>query len=198
MHTLIAYLLTTLFAMIDGLTAKIIEKNNFNITFMSGFGVSAAFGYPDVGLMTQTEMTQQGRIICNALQSIPCIGDGDTGYGNEISLKRTVELYAQAGLSGIMIEDQVSPKRCGHLNGKMVVSRNEAYNRIKAAVEQRDKMGIDMVILARTDANIINIDEAIERCKMFRSLGADITFVEGPKSKEEMLKYCNMVVNLLI
>ncbi len=197
-HTLAYIPFITIFAhslTVDGLTARMIEKANFNITFMSGFGVSAVYGYPDVGLMTQTEMASQGRIVCNALKDIPCIGDGDTGYGNEVNLKRTVELYAQAGLSGIMIEDQVSPKRCGHLTGKMVVSRNEAYNRIKAAVDQRDKMGVDIIILARTDANIISIDEAIERCKVFRSLGADITFVEGPKSKEEMVKYCSMVSN---
>ena len=121
--------------MIDGLTARIIEKSNFNVTFMSGFGVSAAFGYPDVGLMTQTEMTQQGRIICNALQRIPCIGDGDTGYGNPMNIKRTVKKYSEMGFAGIMIEDQVSPKRCGHTKGKDIVSRIEAYNRIKAAVE---------------------------------------------------------------
>jgi len=139
---------------------------------MSGFAVSAAYGLPDTGLLSVTEMAYQANMICNALRYIPCIGDGDTGYGNVANVKRTVRQYINAGLSGIMIEDQVSPKRCGHTKGKQVVGREEACARIRAAVDARQEGGEDLVILARTDARgPLGLEEALERCRLFRALG---------------------------
>jgi len=171
-----------------------VEGLGFNLTFMTGFGVSASLGLPDTGLISVNEMANSGSIICSALQRIPCIGDGDTGYGNPVNVRRTVLKYAQVGLSGIMIEDQVSPKRCGHTKGKLVVEREEAYRRIKAAVDARDEGGRDIVILARTDARATHsLEEAIERCKMFRKLGADWTFLEAPLTVDEMETYCREV-----
>ena len=104
----------------DGLTARLVENTGFDVTFMTGFGVSASYGLPDLGLVAGQDMVHSASTICNTLQRIPCIGDGDTGYGNPMNVHRTVTRYSQAGLSGIMIEDQVSPKRCGHTKGKQV------------------------------------------------------------------------------
>lgn len=177
----------------DGLTAKLVEDAGFDLTFMTGFGVSAVNGLPDAGLISVSEMSSTAQTICRSLKAIPCIGDGDTGYGNVANVKRTVQMYIQSGLSGIMIEDQVSPKRCGHIKGKQVVDRDEAYKRIQAAVDARNE-GEDIVILARTDARGTHgIEEAIERCKMFRQIGADWTFLEAPESVEEMRLYCESV-----
>ena len=135
----------------DGLSAKMIADAGFGFTFMSGFAVSASrIGLPDTGLISFGEMLDQGRNIC-AATPIPVIGDGDTGYGNALNVRRTVEMYARAGFASVMIEDQVAPKRCGHTKGKLVVDRDEAFNRIKAAVDAREA-GADIMILARTDA----------------------------------------------
>jgi 2-methylisocitrate lyase-like PEP mutase family enzyme len=174
----------------DALSAKLIERAGFKATFMGGFAVSAArIGMPDTGLISYSEMLDQGRNICDAV-SIPVIGDGDTGYGNAINVKRTVQGYANAGLACVMIEDQLAPKRCGHTQGKQIVSRGEAASRIKAAVDAREE-GADILIMARTDANATDgLDEAIDRCKLFRDLGVDITFLEAPKNIEEMQRYC--------
>lgn len=135
----------------DALSAKLIEQAGFKLTFMSGFAVSASrLGLPDTGLISYGEMIDQGRSICTAT-SLPVLGDGDTGYGNAVNTKRTVQGYAQAGFACIMIEDQVSPKRCGHTKGKQVVDRHEACKRIEAAVDARNE-GADIMIMARTDA----------------------------------------------
>jgi 2-methylisocitrate lyase-like PEP mutase family enzyme len=116
------------------------------------------------------------------------IGDGDTGYGNALNVRRTVEMYARAGFAAVMIEDQLAPKRCGHTRGKLVVSRSEAFNRIRAAVDAREA-GADIMILARTDARHGHgIDEAIERARGFSDLGADMLFVEAPHNEAEMLR----------
>lgn len=161
---------------------------------MTGFGVAASHGYPDTQLLSFGEMTRSARTVCSALQRIPCIADGDTGYGNALNVKRTVAEYAQAGMAGIMIEDQVSPKRCGHTKGKEVVSREDAFNRIRAAVDARREGNFDIVIMARTDARATHsLDEAIERCQEFVRLGADITFLEAPRSVDEMREYCRRV-----
>lgn len=178
----------------DGLSAKMVENAGFDVTFMTGFGVAAARGLPDLGLLSMGEIVEQAEIICENLGTIPCIGDGDTGYGNPMNVKRTIQKFIQAGLSGIMIEDQLSPKRCGHTKGKQTVDRDSAYRRIKAAVDARAELGEDIVILARTDARgTVSLDEAIERCKMFRELGADWTFLEAPENEEEMQRYCDEV-----
>lgn len=177
----------------DALSAKLIERAGFELTFMSGFAVSASrLGLPDTGLISYGEMVDQGRFIC-AATTIPVLGDGDTGYGNAVNTKRTVRGYAQAGFACVMIEDQVSPKRCGHTKGKQVVNRHEACRRIAAAVDAREE-GADILIMARTDARgPLGFDEAIERCQDFAALGADIIFLEAPQSAEEMALFCATV-----
>ena len=160
---------------------------------MSGFGVAATrLGMPDTGLISYGEMLDQGRSICGAVD-IPVLGDGDTGFGNAMNVKRTVRGYHEAGFACVMIEDQVSPKRCGHTRGKEGVDRAEAVLRIQAAVDAREQ-GADILIMARTDARADHgLDEAIERCKVFIDVGADITFLEAPQSEAEMEAYCRKV-----
>lgn len=177
----------------DGLSAKLIGDYGFDLTFMSGFAVSSArLGAPDTGLISYGEMVDQARNIC-AATSLPVIGDGDTGYGNALNVKRTVKGYAQAGMAAIMIEDQVAPKRCGHTKGKLVVDRTQAVDRVKAAVDAREEGG-DILILARTDARHGHgLDEALERAQAFKDAGADILFVEAPKSRAEMERICREV-----
>ncbi len=182
--------LTVMPCCFDALSAKLIEQAGFPLTFMSGFAASAArIGQPDTGLMSYGEMVDQGRNICAAV-SIPVIGDGDTGYGNAVNVKRTVAGYAQAGFAAVMIEDQVWPKRCGHTRGKAVVDRAEAVARVRAAADARDE-GADILILARTDANHGHgLDEALWRARAFAEAGADILFVEAPRSEDEMRRVC--------
>ncbi len=177
----------------DAMSAKLIEQAGFSVGFMSGFAVSGArLAMPDTGLISYGEMVDQGRMICSTV-SIPMIGDGDTGFGNALNIKRTVKGYANAGFACIMLEDQVAPKRCGHTRGKSVVTREEAEMRIRAAVDAREE-GADILIMARTDARAsLGLEEAINRCKAFRDLGADITFLEAPESEQEMQGYCNEV-----
>jgi len=173
----------------DALSAKLIEQGGFGLTFMSGFATSASrIGQPDLGLMTYTEVADSARNICDAID-IPVIGDGDTGYGNAMNVKRTVRGFSRAGCAAVMIEDQLAPKRCGHTPGKDVVGREEAFDRIKAAVDAREDD--DILILARTDArHTQGLGEAIERAAKFAELGADILFVEAPKTVEEMQSVC--------
>lgn len=177
----------------DALSARMIEMAGFELSFMSGFAVSATrLGAPDVGLISYGEMVDQGRSICDAVQ-LPVIGDGDTGYGNPMNVKRTVEGYARAGFAAAMIEDQRAPKRCGHTRGKEVVSRTEAHDRIRAAVDAREA-GADILIMARTDARAVHgLDEAIERCRAFADLGADILFLEAPEDESEMETFCRAI-----
>jgi 2-methylisocitrate lyase-like PEP mutase family enzyme len=172
----------------DALSALLIAQAGFAFTFMSGFAVSAArIGKPDAGLISFGEMLDQGRNICAAVD-IPVIGDGDTGYGNAINVRRTVEQYARAGFAAVMIEDQASPKRCGHVAGKQVVGRDEALVRIRAAVDARDA-GSDILILARTDARATDgLDEALWRAAAFADLGADILFIEAPATEAELAR----------
>ncbi|MBJ3774377.1 isocitrate lyase/phosphoenolpyruvate mutase family protein [Acuticoccus mangrovi] len=174
----------------DALSAKLIEQEGFELTFMSGFAVSAArIGAPDTGLISYGEMVAAARDIVGAV-SIPVIGDGDTGYGNMLNVRRTVKGYADAGLAAVMIEDQLAPKRCGHTRGKAVVGREEAVDRIRAAADARDE-GRDILILARTDARHEHgLSEAIARAAAFHEAGADILFVEAPQSVEEMRRIC--------
>jgi 2-methylisocitrate lyase-like PEP mutase family enzyme len=144
---------------------------------------------PDTGLISYGELVDQGQNICRAV-SIPLIGDGDTGFGSAQNIKRTVQGYHSAGFAAIMLEDQVSPKRCGHTEGKSVVGRDEALTRVRAAVDAREA-GADILIMARTDARAcVSLDEAIVRCRLFREIGADITFLEAPLDQAEMRRYC--------
>ena len=174
----------------DALSAKMIERAGFDLAFMSGFAVSAArLGMPDTGLISYGEILDTGRNVCDAVD-IPVIGDADTGYGNEMSVRRTIEGYARAGFAAAMIEDQVAPKRCGHTRGKEVVDRDEATRRLRAAVDAREA-GADVLIMARTDARFGHgLEEAIERCRIFADLGADILFLEAPQSEAEMETLC--------
>jgi 2-methylisocitrate lyase-like PEP mutase family enzyme len=185
----------------DALSARLIEHAGFPLTFMSGFAVSAArAALPDTGLLSVTEMIDQGRSICDAV-SIPVIGDGDTGHGNPVNVHRTVAQYARAGFAGIMIEDQLAPKRCGHTGVKEVVERAEAVRRIRAAIAARDG-GSDLVVVARTDARSAlepslgaegAMDEAIWRMQAFADLGADLLFLEAPRGEAEMERFCREV-----
>lgn len=177
----------------DALSARLIEQSAFPLTFMSGFAVSASrLALPDTGLISVTEMLDQGRAICDAVR-IPVIGDGDTGHGNPANVRRTVDQYARAGFAGLMIEDQVMPKRCGHTGVKEVVERNEAIRRVRAAVDARDA-GAGTLIVARTDArSTLGLDEAIRRMQAFADLGADILFLEAPRDEAEMRRFCKQV-----
>jgi len=177
----------------DALSARLVERAGFPLTFMSGFAVSAArLAVPDAGLISYAEMLDQGRAICEAV-AIPVIGDGDTGYGNPANVRRTVFGYARAGFAGVMIEDQVAPKRCGHTQGKEVVGRGEALARLRAAVDARDE-GAGICIVARTDARATRgLDEAIWRMRAFADLGADVLFLEAPRSEAEMAAFCAQV-----
>ena len=188
----------------DALSARLVEQAGCRLTFMSGFSVAAArAGLPDTGLLTVTEMLDQGRSICDAV-SIPVIGDGDTGHGNAANVKRTMQQFAKAGFAGIMLEDQVAPKRCGHTGVKEVVDRDTAIARIQAAIDARDQ-GADLVIVARTDARSAleaslgpeaALEEALWRLKVFAELGAEVLFLEAPRSEAEMLKFCQEVPGL--
>jgi len=174
----------------DALSARLIERAGFSMSFMSGFAVSAVrLGLPDTGLISYGEMLDQGRNICASV-SMPVIGDGDTGYGNAVNVKRTVRGYAAAGFAGVMIEDQEWPKRCGHTRGKSVVSRRDAVARIRAAVDAREE-GADILILARTDAlGTDGLAEALWRARAFADAGADMLFVEAPTTEHEMETIC--------
>lgn len=181
----------------DAMSARLIERAGYGGSFMGGFAVSAArIGAPDTGLISYSEMLDQGRNICSAVD-FPVIGDGDTGYGNAVNVQRTVRGYAQAGFACVMIEDQVAPKKCGHTAGKQIVSRDEAFGRIQAAVDARNSLrdgGADILIMARTDANATDgMDEAMFRANAFAEIGADITFLEAPTDEEEMRRYCDGV-----
>jgi len=174
----------------DGLSARLIERAGFRLSLLSGFAVSASrLAMPDTGLISFSEMVDTLHNACNAAPELLVIGDGDTGYGNAINVKRTVLEYARAGAAGIMLEDQVSPKRCGHTRGKQVVSFQEARMKLRAAVDARASH--DIAIMARTDARaILGMDEALARCRMFVEEGADIVFLEAPESVEEMRAFC--------
>lgn len=168
----------------DGITARMIEQAGFNAVYMTGAGVSASRGFPDFGLLTQTEMAQAAGVVAQAV-SIPVIADADTGYGNELNVTRTIRDYERSGVAGFHIEDQVAPKRCGHLDGKEIVSREEFVAKIRAAVSARTDP--DFVIIARTDARaVVGFDEAIDRANAALRAGADMAFVEAAQSMEEL------------
>ncbi|XP_042434735.1 2,3-dimethylmalate lyase-like isoform X2 [Zingiber officinale] len=180
-------------ACFDALSARLVERAGFQFCFMSGFSVSAArLGLPDVGLISYGEMVDQGLQITQAV-SIPVIGDGDNGYGNAMNVKRTVKGFIQAGFAGIIIEDQVSPKACGHTHGRKVVSREEAVMRIKAAIDARKESGSDIVIVARTDSRqAVSFEESLRRSRAFADVGADVLFIDALASREEMKALCDI------
>ncbi|PKA49923.1 Carboxyvinyl-carboxyphosphonate phosphorylmutase, chloroplastic [Apostasia shenzhenica] len=175
----------------DALSAKLVQRAGFPFCVMGGFSVSAArLGMPDAGLISYAEMLDQGHQIIQAV-SIPVIGDADTGYGNQVNVKRTVRGFIRAGFAGIILEDQVSPKACGHTRGRKVVPREEAVMRIKAAIDARKESGSDIVIVARTDSRqAISLEEALWRTKAFADVGADVIFIDAIASIEEMKAFC--------
>ncbi len=169
----------------DTLSAKISEQIGFPMGFISGYSVAATtIGEPDLGLLTQTEMIDRARHICASV-SIPIIVDADTGYGNPLNVYRTINNLIAAGAAGCFLEDQVWPKKCGHMHGKRVIEREQYLYKIRAAVEARD--GRDFFIVARTDAEAaVNLEEALTRVEVARELGADASFVEAPGSVEQL------------
>lgn len=171
----------------DALTARVIEKCNFPAVYMTGYGQAAShLGRPDIGLMSMTEMVTRARNIAEVV-SIPVIADADTGFGNIINVIRTVREYEAANVAAIQLEDQVLPKRCGHMLGREVIPTKEMVGKIRAAVATR--INPDFMIVARTDARTLHgIDEALDRARAYEDAGADILFVESPESIEEMYR----------
>ncbi len=176
----------------DGISARLIAEAGFEAIYMTGAGTSASrVGHPDLGLITMTEMVHNAKTIVECT-GLPVIADADTGYGNALNVIRTVREYERAGVSAIHIEDQVFPKRCGHLEGKQVIEAEEFVQKIKAAVDTRRDN--DFIIIARTDARTIHgFDEAIRRANLYAEAGADVIFVESPLSVEEMEKIPKLV-----
>lgn len=169
----------------DALTAKIIERAGFEAVYMTGYGTSASMlGKPDVGLLTMSEMARRASNLVEAV-NVPVIADADTGYGNAVNVMRTVREYEKAGVSCIQLEDQVSPKKCGHMLGREVISKDEMVGKIKAACDSRKDQ--DLMIMARTDARTnYGIEEAIARGRAYEEAGADILFIESVENEEEM------------
>jgi 2,3-dimethylmalate lyase len=169
----------------DPLAARLVEEAGFAAVYMTGFGTSAALlGRPDVGLLTMTEMAgNAGRIA--ACVDIPVIADADTGYGNPLNVIRTVGVYEAAGVAGLHIEDQVAPKKCGHMEGKQVIGAEEMAQKVRAAVGARTDP--DFVIIARTDARAVEgLDSALDRARRYRDAGADVLFIEALVSEAEI------------
>jgi 2-methylisocitrate lyase-like PEP mutase family enzyme len=180
----------------NAMSARILEHAGFPALYMSGYGTSLnLLGLPDAGLITLTEMALNAKLIASAVRA-PLIADADTGFGNAINVVRTVEEYIRAGVAGMHLEDQVAPKRCGHVAGREVIARDEAVLKIRAACQTRDALDPDFVIIARTDARGAHggsMEEAITRANAFLDAGADLAFVEGPKDKEEVAHICQAV-----
>lgn len=176
----------------NAISARLIEAAGFEACYISGAGVTNALtAMPDVGLLTLTEMAQQCRYITNAV-SIPCIADVDTGYGETLNVARSVRELESAGLAGIHLEDQVNPKRCGHLDGKQVIPADDMARKITAAVKARKNS--DFFLIARTDARAVNaFDDAVNRAKLYLDAGADGIFPEALESAEEFAEFARRV-----
>ena len=180
------------FAPHDAFTARVLEDVGVPMLFLGGFGVSASvLGLPDVGLTTLSEMAEAVRRMAGRL-SVPLVADGDTGHGNLHNVARTVQEFEKAGASGILLEDQVSPKRCGHFAGKAVVPVEEMLDRLKAGLDTRENP--DFVVIARTDARAVEgFKSAVDRANRYGEAGADVIFVEAPQSREELQQLPKLV-----
>lgn len=180
----------------NALSGRILNSVGFPAIYMSGYGTSLSLlGMPDVGLTTMNEMHLNARAIANATD-VPVIADSDTGYGNAINVIRTVKEYIQTGVAAIHIEDQVAPKRCGHVAGRQVIPIEEACGKYKAADFARNEVDPDFVVIARTDARGAHggtLDDAIHRANAYLAAGADIAFVEGPVDVDEVRRVCTEV-----
>jgi methylisocitrate lyase len=181
----------------DALTARIAARVGFEIVFISGYSVSAArLGEPDFGFVTQSEMADAARAVCRVSEA-PVIVDADTGYGNPLNVIRTVHDLQDAGASGVFLEDQVWPKKCGHMAGKQVVETDEHAAKIRAAADARGDR--DLFIVARTDARQpLGLDAAIERCLAYKEAGADALFVEAPLSVQELVEIASQLPGPLV
>jgi 2-methylisocitrate lyase-like PEP mutase family enzyme len=180
----------------NAMSARVLEGAGFEAVYMTGYGTSLSLtGLPDVGLASMSEMVSNARYIASAVR-VPVIADADTGFGNAINVIRTVREYIGAGVAGIHLEDQVSPKRCGHVAGRLVIPMEEAVGKIRAAADTRAALDPDFVLIARTDARGASggsLDEAIRRANAFLAAGADLAFIEGPTSTEEVGRVCSEV-----
>jgi len=178
----------------DCLQAKLAAAAGFEAVYMSGFGTAAARGYPDLGLLTMTEMVANARAISRSV-SVPVICDADTGYGNPLNVWRTVREYEDAGAAALHLEDQVFPKRCGFLAGKQVIAMEAMAPKVRAACDaRRDR---NFVIIARTDALEVNgWDEVVRRARAYRAAGADLVFVDGIKNLDDLKRYAEKLGDL--
>ena len=168
----------------DGLTARIVEQAGFPAVYMTGAGTSLSRGFPDFGLLGMSEMVENAGVMARTVD-VPLISDADTGYGNELNVTRTVREFEARGVAAIHIEDQVSPKRCGHLDGKAIIQQDEFISKIRAAVAARRDP--DFVIIARTDARAVtDFEDAIARTNAAMEAGADVAFVEAVQTEEEL------------
>ena len=171
----------------DGLTAALTRDNGFPAAYMSGAAVASSLGLPDLGLATQTELSARVQLLTGVLGDTPLIADADTGFGDIINVVRTVQLYERAGVSAIQLEDQVTPKKCGHLDSKEVISAEAFCKKIEASVEARTDP--DLVIIARTDSRAsLGFDEAVRRANMYAQAGADMIFLEAAQTVEEVMR----------
>ncbi len=174
---------------LNALHAKIAESVGFEAVYMTGAGTAAERGFPDVGLLTMTEMVDNAKYIANAVD-IPVICDADTGYGNPLNVQRTVREYESAGAAGVHIEDQLFPKKCGFFQGKQVISQDEAVQKLRAALDARSDP--DFVIIARCDAYAVNgWEDTLQRCRAYIDAGADLVFVDGISTVEDLNNYAN-------
>jgi 2-methylisocitrate lyase-like PEP mutase family enzyme len=180
----------------DALSARALEASGFGALSVTGAGMSASLGYPDVGLLTQTEVAARIKSIADAT-TVPVLADADTGYGNVVNVVRTIREFEAAGAAGIHIEDQVTPKKCGQLAGKELIPAGEMVQKVEAALEARRDP--DFVIVARTDARGVDgLAEAIDRARQFAAAGADATMIYGPESRDELAAIAEQVPSPLI
>lgn len=171
----------------DGLQARLAEEAGFEAVYMTGFGTAAAYGVPDVGLLGLAEMAENARVIAGAV-GVPVVCDADTGYGNARNVRRTVREYEDAGAAALHLEDQVWPKRCGFLPGKQVVPLEEMLPKLRAACDARRDP--DFVVIARTDAlSPLGWEEAVRRARAYREAGADLVFVDGIRTRDDVARY---------
>ncbi len=170
----------------DALSARLIVQAGFSTVYMTGFGTSASvLGQPDVGLLTMSEMVSRAAALASIAGDVPLIADADTGYGNPINVRRTIREYERAGIAGLHLEDQVWPKKCGHLEGKQVIPMDEMVQKVRAAADARQDP--DFVIIARTDAiAVTGLEDALRRGQAYSEAGADALFIEAPRSMEEL------------
>jgi 2-methylisocitrate lyase-like PEP mutase family enzyme len=178
----------------DGLSARLVQEAGFEAAYLSGGAVARSMGIPDIGLVTMSESIERAAQVVSAI-SIPIIADADTGYGNAVNLWRTVREFERAGVAAIHIEDQITPKRCGHLDGKEVIPLGEMIQKLQAALAARSDP--NFCIIARTDARAVNgFDDAIARGRAFAELGVDAVFVEAPQSEEELAEIPRRIADI--